>query len=116
MRRIVPVASALVAMSALSFVSFEARADSPARPKPYAVGDTVADFAGKDLEGTDVSLASFRAIPPEKATAAVTAAAAKFGAKDAKPEDPIDGLPGVKKDGAVDPALRLAFVQEAGKP
>ena len=113
---------AVLALAALASVAL---AEEPAAaPKPYAIGDTVADFTAKDVDGADVSLASLRDVTPEKALAAVTAAATAYGAKDAKASapppgaaDPIDGLAGVKSaDGAVDPAKRVEFLKAAGKP
>jgi hypothetical protein len=102
-----------LALASLLALAPVASADAP---KPYAVGDTVQDFAARDVDGKDVSLAALRAISPEQAMEAAKAAAAAFGGKDAKAETAIDDLAGVKKDGAVDPALRLAYLKAAGRP
>jgi hypothetical protein len=84
------------------------------RTKPYALGDVVTDFAAKDLDGKEFSLATARDMTPEKALEAVKAAAKAAGATDPKAEDPIDGLASLKGDEGVDAAKRIAWLRALG--
>ena len=105
---------ALVAITAVGGSS--ALAADP-RPPAYAIGAQVADFEATDTDGKAFSLAAARAVSAEQAHAAVLAAAKERGATDAaKPADPIDGLPGLKKGDALDADARLAFVRAVGRP
>ncbi len=109
------IARVLAALPFALLAAGAAGADEPPVPHPYAIGDAVADFSTKDLDGKAFSLAAARAVGPEKALAAVFAAARGVGVADPKPEDAIDALPSVAGDKGPDPEKRLSFVQGVGR-
>lgn len=111
----------LVLALALVGAAAPARAGDPPAPastppRALAIGEPLPDFEARDVDGGSFSLAAARRIGEPEATAAVLAAAKRYGAADAKPDTAIDTLPGVAKDGRADPALRTAFVQAALRP
>src|SRR5262245_58573233 len=106
-----PRALALGLALALSAPAFAAE---DAHPKPYAIGDAVADFTLKDMDGKEFTLSAARSMTADKALAAVKAAAKAAGAADAKPEDATDALPGLKGEGGVDASKRLEWIRGLG--
>ncbi len=107
-----------VALLGLVVVALPAVAeDPPATAKPYAIGDTIADFSLKDSTGNEFSLSAARQITEEQALESVHNAAKEFGGtSDLKSEDGFDKVSGLKgTDGSLDAKQKELLVTHAGR-